>query len=67
MKATEDLKQEHGAVLVALQILDKVAAAVAAQGDQAPAPTSCTSSSRRSSGTASVRASTRPTTTCCTR
>jgi len=37
MKATEDLKHEHNAVLVALQILDKVAAAVAAKDDQAPA------------------------------
>lgn len=36
MKATEDLKHEHNAVLVALQILDKVATAVAAKDDQAP-------------------------------
>ena len=37
MKATEDLKHEHDAVLVALRILDKVAAAVAAQDEHAPA------------------------------
>lgn len=37
MKATEDLKHEHAAVLVALQILDRVAAAVAAKDAQAPA------------------------------
>lgn len=35
MKATEDLKHEHDAVLVALQILDKVAAAIAGKNDQA--------------------------------
>lgn len=37
MKATEELKHEHEAVLIALRILDKVAAAIAAQDDQAPA------------------------------
>ena len=37
MKATEDLKHEHEAVLVALQILDKVAAAFAAKDDRSPA------------------------------
>jgi hemerythrin-like domain-containing protein len=37
MKATEELKHEHNAVLVALQILDKIANAVAAGHAQAPA------------------------------
>lgn len=37
MKATEELRKEHDAVLVALQILDRVAAAVATQDAQAPA------------------------------
>lgn len=37
MKATEDLIHEHTAVLVALEILDKVAAAVAAERQDAPA------------------------------
>lgn len=37
MKATEDLMHEHDAVLVALQILDKVAAAIVAKNEQAPA------------------------------
>ncbi len=35
MKATEDLMHEHSAVLVALQILDKVAVAIAAKNEQA--------------------------------
>jgi hemerythrin-like domain-containing protein len=35
MKATNELKHEHEAVLVALQILDKVAAAVAVKNEQA--------------------------------
>jgi len=37
MKATQELKNEHNAVLVALQILDKVTAAIAAKDDKAPA------------------------------
>lgn len=37
MKATEDLIHEHNAVLVALEILDKVAAAIAAGSQDAPA------------------------------
>lgn len=37
MKATEDLIHEHTAVLDALEILDKVAAAVAAERQDAPA------------------------------
>jgi hemerythrin-like domain-containing protein len=37
MKATQELKNEHSAVLVALQILDKVTAAIAAKDDRAPA------------------------------
>ncbi len=37
MKATEDLIHEHNAVLVALKILEKVAAAIAAKSEQAPA------------------------------
>jgi hemerythrin-like domain-containing protein len=37
MKATEDLIQEHNAVLVALKILTKVAAAIGAKEDQASA------------------------------
>lgn len=36
MKATEELKQEHDAVLVALRILDRVATAIVAKDDQAP-------------------------------
>jgi len=36
MKATQELINEHKAVLVALQILDKVAAAITAKNDQAP-------------------------------
>jgi hemerythrin-like domain-containing protein len=35
MNATEDLKHEHNAVLIALQILEKVAAAIAANNAQA--------------------------------
>ena len=34
MKATEDLIHEHNAVLVALTILEKVAAAIAAKSEQ---------------------------------
>lgn len=37
MKATQKLMDEHEAVLEALQILDKVAAAITAKNDQAPA------------------------------
>ncbi len=37
MKATEDLIHEHNAVLVALKILEKVTAAIAAQNEEAPA------------------------------
>lgn len=37
MKATEDLIHEHNAVLVALKILEKVTAAIAAKSEQAPA------------------------------
>lgn len=37
MKATEDLIQEHNAVLASLKILDKIAAAIAAHSKQAPA------------------------------
>lgn len=37
MKVTDDLKHEHNAVLVALQLLEKIAAAVVAKDDQAPA------------------------------
>ena len=36
MKATQDLIHEHDAVLVALRILDQVAAAIAAKREQAP-------------------------------
>lgn len=36
MKATEDLIHEHNTVLVALQVLDKVAAAITAKDDTAP-------------------------------
>lgn len=37
MKATEELVEEHHAVLMALSILEKVAAAIGAGDDQAPA------------------------------
>jgi len=37
MKATEELMQEHDAVLIALQILDRVAAEIGAKNDQAAA------------------------------
>jgi len=36
MKATEDLMQEHQAVLVSLQILEKVATAIGAKEAEAP-------------------------------
>jgi len=36
MKATEDLVREHDAVLVALQVLERVAAAIAAKDERAP-------------------------------
>ena len=55
MKPTQELMAEHNAVLVALQLLEKVEAAFAAKIQQSP-----------ESATAWARASTRPITRCCT-